>query len=199
METERKATVNLFDPARTALVLIDMQGAVFAHAAEPVPADEVLAQVTRLVDAARKAGSLVVFVRTSFLPDESDSLAVRAIDQVRGAPHRFDGWDRIVDELAPRPTEPIVVKRSWNAFHGSDLDLQLRRHNVDTFVIAGISTNWGVEGTARAGYEHNYNIVFAEGAMASNTAANHDFAVSTVFPQLGRVRSVDDIVAAFGA
>jgi len=189
--------MSLFDPTRTAVVLIDLQGAVRTHAAEPHSADEVIERAGRIVDAARAAGSLVIFVRTSFLPDESDSLATMVIDQQRGAPKRPEGWDQLVPEMQPLPTEPVIIKRSWNAFHGSNLELELRRHGVETVVMAGISTNFGVEGTARAAYERSYHLVFAEDAMATNTADNHAFAIREIFPQLGRVRTVDDVVAAF--
>ncbi|MDR5701397.1 isochorismatase family protein [Agromyces aerolatus] len=187
--------MQLFDPATSALVLIDLQGAVRTHAAEPHSADDVITRSLRLIDAMRAAGGLVIYVRTSFLPDESDSLQPLRIEKMRPAkPHRPAGWDQLVDELAPLPTEPIIIKRSWNAFHGSDLDVQLRRHGVKTVVMAGISTNFGVEGTARAAYELSYELVFVEDVMATNTADNHEFALREVFPQLGRVRSLDDVL-----
>jgi nicotinamidase-related amidase len=192
--------MTLFDPATSALVLIDLQGAVRTHAAEPHTADEVIERSSRLVEAMRAAGGLVVYVRTSFLPDESDSLQPLRIETMRPArPHRPEGWDRLVPEMRPLPTEPVVVKRSWNAFHGSDLDLQLRRHGVKTVVMAGISTNFGVEGTARAAYERYDDIVFVEEAMASNTAENHDFALREVFPQIGRVRPLETVLASLAA
>jgi nicotinamidase-related amidase len=37
----------------------------------------------------------------------------------------------------------------WGAFYGTELDLQLRRRGIDTILLAGISTNVGVESTAR--------------------------------------------------
>lgn len=187
--------MQLFDPATSALVLIDLQGAVRTHAAEPHSADEVVERSLRLIDAMREAGGLVIYVRTSFLPDESDSLQPLRIEKMRPAkPHRPEGWDQLVDELSPLPTEPIIIKRSWNAFHGSDLDVQLRRHGVKTVVMAGISTNFGVEGTARAAYELSYELVFVEDVMATNTADNHAFALREVFPQLGRIRSLDEVL-----
>lgn len=185
----------LFDPRTAALVLIDLQGAVRTHDASPYSPDEVIKRAATLIDAMRRAGGLVVNVRTSFLPDESDSLQPVVIEKMRPAkPHRPEGWDQLVPEVAPLPTEPVIVKRSWNAFHGSDLDLQLRRHGIQTVVMAGISTNFGVEGTARAAYEHYYDVVFVEEAMSSNTAENHNFALRQIFPQIGRVRSMETVV-----
>ena len=192
--------MSLFTPQRTALVMIDLQEANMAHHHEPLSSREVVDQSLRLIDAARAAGALVIHVRTSFLPDESDSVQPLLIEKMRAArPARAENWDQLVPEVAPQPNEPIIVKRSWNAFHGSDLDLQLRRHGIETVVMAGMSTNYGVEGTARAAYDHYYNVVFADGAMSAGTTAGHDNSVAMIFPQLGRVRSVDEIIEAFAA
>jgi nicotinamidase-related amidase len=190
-------TEKLFDPATTAVVSIDMQNGVASHDAVPNTADEVIERVGSMVKASREAGGLVVFVRTSFLPDESDALRP-AIDATRAAkPHRAEGWDQIVPALTPLATEPVVTKRGFNAFHGSDLDLQLRRHGIRTVVMAGISTNFGVEGTARAAYDHGYEVIFAEDAMGTNTVEMHEGSLRNVFPYIGRLRSVAEIVAGF--
>lgn len=192
--------MTLFEPTKTALVIIDMQGAVRRHAAAPHDAETVIDRVGSLVEATREGGGLVIYVRTSFLPDESDSLTLaKPVDVERHAPSRWEGWDQLVEEMQPLPTEPVIIKRSWNAFHGSDLDLQLRRHGIETVVMCGISTNFGVEGTARAAYDHGYELVFVEDAMASATAELHDFAVQEVFPQIGRVRDRSTVVEAFRA
>ncbi|MGF3054925.1 isochorismatase family protein [Microbacterium sp. YY-01] len=192
--------MSLFDPRTSALVMIDLQGAVHTHGAEPYSPDEVIERCVKLIDATRRAGGLVVHVRTSFLPDESDSLQPLVIEKMRAAnPERPEGWDQLVPEVAPLPSEPVIVKRSWNAFHGSDLDLQLRRHGVKTVIMAGMSTNFGVEGTARAAYEHYYDIVFVEEAMSTNTATNHQFALAEIFPQIGRVRSLAEVLDTLNA
>lgn len=192
--------MTLFDPATTAIVAIDLQNANMASHHEPLSSREVLDASVRLFDAARRAGSLVIHVRTSFLPNEQDSLAPLIIEKMRSmTPVREAGWDELAPECAPTPIEPILKKRSWNAFHGTELDLELRRHGVKTIVMVGMSTNFGVEGTARAAYEHYYNIVFADGAMSAGTTLGHDHAIREIFPQLGLVRSVGEIEAAFSA
>lgn len=57
-----------------------------------------------------------------------------------------------------------------------------------------MSTNFGVEGTARAAYENYYNVVFAVDAMASTSSENHDFAVHNIFPQIGLVRTCEEVL-----
>jgi nicotinamidase-related amidase len=73
---------------------------------------------------------------------------------------------------------------------------KMRRRHIDTIVIGGIATNFGVESTARNAYELGYHLVFAEDAMASFSKTNHDFATENIFPRLGRVRSTVEIVRA---
>ena len=62
--------------------------------------------------------------------------------------------------------------------------------------MCGISTNFGVESTARDAWERGYSIVFAEDAMSSFDGAAHAFAVKSIFVRLGRVRSTSEVLAA---
>jgi nicotinamidase-related amidase len=66
-------------------------------------------------------------------------------------------------------------------------------------VIGGIATNFGVESTARDAFEHGYALVFVEDAMAGLSSDAHSFAVKTIFPRLGRVRSTEEVLNAIRA
>jgi nicotinamidase-related amidase len=63
-------------------------------------------------------------------------------------------------------------------------------------VIGGIATNFGVESTARDAFERGYALVFVEDAMAGLSESAHAFAVSTIFPRIGRIRSTEQVLAA---
>ena len=104
----------------------------------------------------------------------------------------------VATEIAALPTDVIITKRQWGAFHGTGLEQQLRRKGIKTIVMGGIATNFGVESTARAGFDQGYEMVFAEDAMTSLSAEMHDFSVKKLFPIMGRVRSSDEIVKALG-
>lgn len=189
--------MKLFDPQATALIAIDMQRSVASHDAAPHSAADVIARIALLADAARQAGGLPVFVRTSFLPDESDA-PKRVLDGPGLKPAaRVPGWDELLPDMKRRATEPVIIKRSFNAFYGSDLDLQLRRHGIRSVIMAGISTNFGVEGTARGAYDHGYTIIFAGDAMAASTTVMHEASLNNIFPYIGRIRSTGQIVDAF--
>jgi nicotinamidase-related amidase len=183
------------DPARTALVLIDLQRGVVARPAEPRPAADVLATCAKLADALRPSGVLVVRVRVTFGPGHR--LAPPSdVDQPTPLGQLPAGWDELVDDVRLDPADLVVDKHQWGAFFGTTLDLALRRSGRDTIVLGGISTNIGVESTARDAWERGYRLILVEDAMASHSAAAHRFAVETIFPRLGRVRSADDVIAA---
>ncbi|MGA2514736.1 MAG: isochorismatase family protein [Candidatus Limnocylindrales bacterium] len=105
----------------------------------------------------------------------------------------------MVSELGPEPSDLVITKRQWGAFYGIELDLQLRRRGIDTIFLAGISTNVGVESTARDAYERGYEQVFVEDAMAARSADEHEHTVRTVFARMGRVRSTAEVLAALWA
>jgi len=133
----------------------------------------------------------------AFSPDFRDALRPVADDptwtRTSAPPPDFA---ELPSELGPKPGDHVVTKRQWGAFHGTDLDLQLRRRGITTIVLCGISTSIGCESTARAAYEHGYQQIFAEDAMATMAAAEHHHTVTRIFPRIGRVRSTAEILAA---
>jgi nicotinamidase-related amidase len=187
------------DPTRTALVLIDLQQGIVGRPLAPHAGADVVRNAARLADRLRALGGTVVLVRVAFHPDGRDALAAPA-----DVPAGFDpralpaAWADLVPELGPRPGDLVITKRQWGAFHGTELDLQLRRRGVGTIILAGIATQIGVESTARSAYEHGYAQVFVEDAMASMSAEVHGFPVQHIFPRMGRVRSTEQVLAALG-
>lgn len=187
------------DPEHTALVVIDLQMGIVAGATEPHAPAAVVAQAARLADACRARGAFVVLVRVDVAPDRRDALR-----PIVDAPTPWTQGDRphghadIVPELGPKDGDHVVTKRQWGAFYGTDLDLQLRRRGIDTIILCGISTSIGVESTARSAFEHGYQQIFAEDAMAAREAVEHQHALTHVFNRMGRVRSTGEILDALG-
>jgi nicotinamidase-related amidase len=183
------------DPERTALVLIDLQMGIIRNATAPHAAADVVARGARLAERFRELGAPVVLVHVKFSADARDVLRPPA-DAVPPVADRSGDWSDFAPELKVRATDLIVAKKQWGAFYGTDLDLQLRRRGVRTIVLGGIATNFGVESTARAAWEHGYELVLVEDAMASFTAEMHAFPIASIFPRLGRTRSTDEVLAA---
>jgi nicotinamidase-related amidase len=187
--------VEKLDPRSTALVLIDLQKGIAPYAGGPHSAAEVCERAGRLAARFRALGAPVVLVTVGWSKDFADALK-QPIDQQMPARTFPDNWLELADELVVAESDIHITKRQWGAFHGTELDLQLRRRGITQIVLGGISTNIGVESTARAAYEHNYAVVLAEDAMSAANAEQHQFAVEHIFPRLGRVRSTAAILDA---
>jgi nicotinamidase-related amidase len=184
-----------FDPAKTALVVIDLQKGIAGMPVEPRGSGEVIRNAARLASTLRAKGAFVVLVHVSGSPDGKDRLQPACDSPMAAGAQRPPDWSEFVPEMAPRDGDHVIVKRQWGAFYGTDLDLQLRRRGITTIVLCGIATCFGVESTARDAYERGYELIFAEDAMASRSAAEHAHSVSRIFPRIGRVRSTAQILA----
>jgi nicotinamidase-related amidase len=179
----------VFDPKKTALVIIDLQEGIVVMPAAPHTPSDVVERASRLADMCRKAGVFVVIVHVGWNKDCGDRLFPIA-DQpmaMRGS-EVPSNWSDIVPGLTPHAGDHVLLKRQWGAFNGTDLDLQLRRRRIDTIILCGISTNIGVESTARVAYELGYQQVFIEDAMTARSQEAHEGTIQRIFPRIGLVR-----------
>ncbi len=181
------------DPKTTALVVIDLQKGIVARQSGPHTPAEVVERSAKLASAFRDAGATIVLVNVAFAKDRRD-LLTPPVDSPNPAAELPPDWSRLVPEIGPRDGDLLITKHQWGAFYGTELDLQLRRRGVRTIVLCGIATNFGVESTARDAWERGYAIVFAEDAMAGLASEAHHFAIETIFPRLGRIRSTEEIL-----
>jgi nicotinamidase-related amidase len=185
------------NPQNTALVLIDLQKGIAPFAGGPHSSSDVFARAGTLASRFRSLKAPVVLVRVGWSADFGDALKQPIDRPMPASPNGLpDNWLELADELATEPGDILIMKRQWGAFYGTDLDLQLRRRGITQIVLGGISTNIGVESTARSAWEHGYAVVFAEDAMSAANAEQHSFAIDNIFPRLGRVRSTADILEA---
>ncbi len=192
------ADVLSLDAKHTALVLIDLQKGILDRQTAPHSASDVLARSARLAERFRAVGGVVVLVHVSFSPDGGDRLT-QPTDEPAPPSAPQAGWDEISPVLGRGPKDIVITKRQWGAFYGTQLDLQLRRRGIRTIVIGGIATNFGVESTARDAFERGYALVFVEDAMAGLSNEAHSFAIKTVFPRIGRIRSTEEVLNAMRA
>ncbi|GAA5072623.1 hydrolase [Streptomyces similanensis] len=181
------------DP-RTALVVIDLQAGIAGAPTVPHPGTEVVARSAELADAFRAHDLPVVLVRVSFGADGADAVPGRTEASRAGGHARPEGWDVIVPELSGHPGDITVTKRNWGAFHGTDLDVQLRRRGVTQIVLTGIATSIGVESTARAAHEHGYHVTLATDAMSDMAEETHRNSVERIFPRLGETGTTAEIL-----
>jgi nicotinamidase-related amidase len=184
----------MLNPTQTALVLIDLQQGILGFGRAPQAAADVITRAAALAAQFRQHGALVVRVKVGWSTGFADLLK-QSTDQAAPLPPGSlpaDWWDD--PEALPRqPGDLAIVKRQWNAFYGTELDLQLRRRGITTLVLGGIVTHIGVEGTARAAWERDYQLYIAEDLCSAPLAEPHAASFKFVMPRLGHVRPAAEI------
>lgn len=164
----------MIEPARAAFLLIDMQNG-FIDGASPLCIAGAAATVpacAHALAAAREHGLAVFHVRRAYAADGSDVEAVRWKAWAEGGRPLSPADPISLDcppELAPAPGEPVVVKPSWSAFFGTDLDVLLRTRGIDTLVLAGTTTPNCVRSTAYDGLARGFNVAVLRDATSSRS------------------------------
>jgi biuret amidohydrolase len=166
------------DPATLALVVYDMQAGVLAQIAD---GDRVLANVVRVLDAARARGVRTVFMRHYFMPTALQGVfqlrqaktwehKERAADTTPLIPHGSPGF-ALVPELEPRPDEAVLDKITMSAFEGTPLDIVLRDCGVRAYLICGVAIEIGIEPTVRHSADLGYVPIVVRDACGAGDAA----------------------------
>ncbi|MCB8819509.1 hydrolase [Microvirga rosea] len=188
------------DPHSTALILIDVQNGTLAQPLTPHSREQVIANAASLATSLARAGGVLALVRVTFSEGYADRprgmTDVPMILPDGGLP---EDWSTFPPEISALRPDIVVTKRQWSAFFGTELDLQLRRRGVETVIIGGLMTNFGVESTARDAWQLNYGTLVAHDASSSIGPDLHEFAVRNTLPRVARVRSTQDLIAALGA
>ena len=196
-----------FDPARTALVVIDLQNAFMdeavGHAVVPA-AREIVPAVNRLAAAVRVGGGGVFWVKMTHdercLGDWSVAfeLATPEMRQKRIAALSEGSLGHALwPALDVRPEDEIVKKYRYSAFlpGTSELPDRLRARGFDTALITGTVTNVCCESSARDANMMNFRTIMVSDANAANTQEEHDASLTAFYNVFGDVMDTDMIIA----
>lgn len=194
-----------FDPARAALLVIDMQrdflepGGFGASLGNDVGRlQRIVPTVRRLLEAARAHGIPVVHTREGHDPSLSDcppskrrrgSPPVRIGERgpmgrllVRGEPGH-----EIIPELAPIDGEWVIDKAGKGAFYATALETTLARRGIDALLVAGVTTEVCVQTTMREANDRGFDCLLVEDATASYFEAFESATLAMVRAQGGIV------------
>lgn len=191
-------TVSL-DPKTTALLVMDYQTGILGLV--PDKQEALLAQTTSLLEAARKASVRVIYVVVGFRPGYPEVSPRNASFGPIAKSGRFaagSAGTEIDPRVAPKDGEVVVTKHRVSAFAGTDLDMILRAHAIDTLVLAGISTSGVVLSTTRHAADADYRIVIAADACLDPDAEVHRVLLEKVLARQATVASVADVTVALG-
>ena len=185
------------DPARTALVVVDLD--LGSCAREPELAEAAIVNVNALARRLRSAGGVVAFATSRvvsqahlarFLGDESAS-AYYDETQPGGIGTVLASSLEITDD------DLHAVKLGASAFFPGRCDLhdQLEAAAVDALFIAGLVTNVCCESSARDACELGYRVTMISDACVGHSFGLHEASLSTFFRVFGDVRTTDDAIA----
>jgi nicotinamidase-related amidase len=177
-----------FDPARTALLVMDFQQGVLQRMPGLEP---LLGRVQRAIADVRDHGGTIGYVRVAFT--EADWAAVPAANSIffrvaqNRTMHHEDPSTAIHESLAPQPGDIAVRKTRVGAMSTTDLDRQLRDRGIDTLVLAGISTSGVVLATVVEAADRDYRLYVLSDGTEDPDEQTRDVLLGQVFPRRARV------------
>ena len=194
------------EPAKTALIVVDMQRAFVAEGAaiETPAARGIVPNINRLARALRTSGGNVVWIVSTYGPRPEDYwptffdhvMSREASERFRGA--LIEGCDShaIYDPLDVRADDPIVSKNRFGAFVGSGgkLESLLRERGIDTLLVTGTVTNMCCETTAREAAMLSFKTIMVADGNAGRTQAEHDATLAAFLMGMGDVNDTEALV-----
>lgn len=195
-----------FEPAMTALVVVDMQNyyVMEGQGAYSPAARLLVPNINRLAAAMRRAGGTVIWARNYVDTRAYKSWSVhydRMTDEKRATRARSlakgEVGHRIWHELDTRDDDLYVDKARYSAFIDTACGLEdmLKQRGIDTLVVCGVSTNVCVESTARDAMMLNYRVLLAADACAAGSETLHAATLNSFYQNFGDVQATDDILA----
>jgi nicotinamidase-related amidase len=175
---------------KTALLVMDMQNGIVSRFTE----DGKLIPFQKAVEAARRHSIPVIFVRVAFsegYPEINPQNKSFSISKSSGMTVS-DIATQIHESVHPEPNEPVVTKFRVSAFAGSNLEVILRSHQINTLVLSGISTSGVVLSTLREAADKDYALKVLSDACLDADPEVHRVLTEKVFPRQADVLTVDD-------
>lgn len=211
--TRRRGRLHVYetlDPERTALLVVDLQVHFMAvgSTSEMPSARDVVPNVNRLAKALRDRGGHVVWVVSTYGPDEDDRwpilfdhiLGTEAAENFREGLTEAASGHAIWPELDVREGDPVVSKNRFGGFIGSNgrLEQVLRELGVDTLLIVGTVTNVCCESTAREAVAFNFKTIMIADANGGRSDQEDMETYSVFIAAYGDVIMTDEAIARLG-
>ena len=201
-----------FDPARTALLIIDPvndflheDGAAWELTKTTVKKNDVVASLARVAAGARAAGVPVLFGPMAYTQEDyaDQELQRRSgINRVMFERKMFLAGSFGADfheDIQPQPGDIVLEPHKGTDVLQTDLKQHLDRLGTTHLVLAGMTANLCVESTGRHASELGYDVTFLSDAVGSESLPSYEASIHLNYPLIGNaVIEVDDFLAAIG-
>ena len=200
----------MIEPARTALLVIDIQrdfaapGGFCERAGSDLSTMEAaIDAVQAIIPAARRAGLTLAFMRV-ITSDETDPPAMLRLMERRGraggaALCRAGTEGAEYYRVRPEPGDIEVEKIRYDSFLETDLDAQLRARGIDTLIVTGVSTDCCVDSTARAAFQRDYDVFVVIDACAASLPHLHHGALAALERNVALLVDARTVIEALAA
>jgi len=174
---------------KTALLIIDMlneyldpNGKIYCEAGR-----EIIDNIAKLKDHFKKNGDPVVYVNTSHINGGDPETSKWGLHAMRGT------WgSEVIPELQPDENDCVVLKRTYDGFYNTELEMTLRSLNVDTVVVCGIHTHVCVLCTSLGAFYRGFSVVALEDCMTTGFKPNHESRLRFYNSHIGRLTNLSD-------
>lgn len=197
------------DPAKTALIVVDMQHYFVTEGMPSYCKDAagVAPNINRLAEAVRATGGSVVWIQTEAPPDAGDWANRGEATQ----PEKWEGRRKLLAKdgagfaIAPccavEPGDAIAIKIRYSAFipYPSELSRLLETRGIDTLLITGVATSTCCESTARDASMWGYRTIMVQDGNADATERLHKHTLGKFLVAFGDVQTTDQLIAKLGA
>jgi ureidoacrylate peracid hydrolase len=191
------------DPAKTALVVVDMQNAFMLPSVAHSPclaAQDIVPNINKLATVVRQTGGAVIWIKTAYTDETLESwstlygmIGAKGTEKRASALARGSKGYELWSTLDVHADDLTVEKNRYSAFiqGSSDLTDVLRARGLDTVLITGTVTNVCCESTARDAMMLNFKTVMITDGNAAVTDEDHNNALTAFYLIFGDIMSTD--------
>ncbi len=191
-------------PAHTALIIVDVQKDFCAddgimakeYGLNVASIQATVPNLNNFIKEARKNGLFVVWLKEVCSPDRVlpnyRAIYGDELDLVREGEDGVEFYDKVIP---PSENEPIIIKRNYDGFEETDLNMLLQNRGIKTLLMTGFTTSVCVETTARHGYLKGYYIVLISDCCSATDPVEHSSSVMNISRYFGKVATSFEIVS----
>ncbi|MCD8350627.1 MAG: cysteine hydrolase [Planctomycetaceae bacterium] len=190
-----KAPVKLVSE-KTAVIVVDLVNDFMKEGGSMVLGGgmAVVPPIQKIVDAVKKKGGKVVYIKDNHRPDKTDA------EFLIREPHCIDGtWGaELIDELSPEADDFILKKRRFSSFFQTDLDMILRENGIETLIVVGVVTNICVRSTVHDGFFNGYRCIVPEECVMATGEREQASSLWDIDTHFGYVMKTDEVIKLIG-
>lgn len=196
-----------WNPQHSALLIVDVQndychkeGCLAQQDLDVSMVEEMMPNLKNMISAMKEINVPIIYIQTIH-EDSTDSETW--IKRLKGKNQknlcRKDTWGAKFYQLEPDKDDVIVIKHRYSAFIHTRLESVLRALQIETIVMAGVSTNICVESTARDGFMLDFDVIFLSDCTAAFSREAHDMTLQTINQFFGTVATSKEVIQSIHA